>query len=175
MKKIEHLLQQAEKRENIAVDPVFKKQLKERIISHTRTISTGENPYYFWKRLSIIFLPVVVSLALFFSLYQGEQLFPPPAQKIARESMEEETKQEAMLFSNRSKDISEEMLQAPVPVSKEEDSLGEGSGQEIALTYELPAPTTNNSDTFLLLSGGGIIISMLLLGGILWYIHKRRK
>jgi hypothetical protein len=180
MKTLEKVLSQAKKEEHIVIDESFKQDLKRKILS-SRPQET-----IWWKRLVIVFVPLAVTIVMFFYYYQGDMqqnINIPSVQKTAQDEQQE--KQSASVFSNRTMENDPAVLSppsAPSGLGNTKDSISrnmeEGFGVSPSTSLSMKniktSPMPQNIDiSFILL--GGVILLALLTSLLFWYLTKRKR
>ncbi len=90
MKHAEELLHRAQKKEKIVIDQDFKQSLKQRILS-TPPAEPAYDKNFVWRRFSILLVPALVSLTLFFYFYDTGSKYLPLKKSVNQEQAEDAT------------------------------------------------------------------------------------
>jgi hypothetical protein len=188
MKTLEKLLLQAKKEENIVIDESFKQILKKKIISSRpiRKEILHPNTNIWWKRLVIVFVPLSVTLVMFFYYSQGDtqQTIKTPSTQGTVQS-EKQEKQSASVFSNRSMESAPTVLSAPPSPPGLSDNTRTSTSLDTEDAFGVSHPNSSSKDIKTSSMSQNIDISFMLLGGVVllalfvsllfWYLTKRKR
>jgi hypothetical protein len=196
MNQLEKLLQRAKTGEKIIIDQHFKQALKKKILENEQQgTDFPQKNLFWWKRLIIATLPLMVTIVLFFYYLEEFKHTSLISQQIETEQEGiRKDKQLSSVFTNRNGEgeqaplPSGDILKTSPPISEEEAVIGispeaeqttpVNMGSPIGVLNSHPSQSAQETNPqkinpFPLLLGG-ILLLAICISVLFWYKKKKR-